>query len=457
MVLGGKRVLVVGLGRSGTAAARLCAARGARVTVTDRKQRHELAAQIAELAGCAELELGVRREASFTDAELIVLSPGVPEGPELRAARAAGVPIVGELELAARFTAAPVLAVTGTNGKSTTTSLLGAMLEASGRPTFVGGNLGTPLAAAVDTPAASAAGALVLEVSSFQLETVDEFHARVALLLNLTPDHLDRYPDYASYVRAKARIFERQRPEDWAVVNGARDQAECRELAAAGRAQIATFSSVARPEAIGAWLEEGELRLRVEAGGEVERIPRSELQLAGRHNVENALAALLAARLHGVDLATCARSLAAFRGLPHRMELVAERDGVRFYDDSKATNVGSVVGSLAGFELKVVLIAGGKDKGGDYAPLRPLLARVARHLILIGAAADKMERSLAGALPIHRAVDLETAVALAAKLARPGEAVVLSPACSSFDMFRDYEHRGQVFAAAARALCGSPR
>ena len=450
MELRGKRVLVVGLGRSGVAAARLCAARGAAVTVTDEKSAAALSSACAALDGQVRFELGGHQTSSFTSADVIVLSPGVPENAELRAARAAGVPILGELELSYRFVTAPVLAVTGTNGKSTTTSLLGAFLEESGRPTFTGGNLGVPLAEAVGSAATGSGGALVLEVSSFQLETVETFHPRVALCLNLSEDHLDRYPDYASYVAAKARIFERQGPEDWAVVNGAEDQLECRRLVTRGRARVACFQSSGRPEGVGAWLEEGALRLRLADGAE-ERVARDELRLAGRHNVENALAALLAARLFGVELSVCRRALARFRGLPHRMELCAEASGVTFYDDSKATNVGSVVGSLTGFERTVILIAGGKDKGGDYGPLRALLGPTVRELVLIGAAADKMERSLAGIVPIHRAPDLPAAVALAAGLARSGEAVVLSPACSSFDMFQNYEERGRVFAAAARA------
>jgi UDP-N-acetylmuramoylalanine--D-glutamate ligase len=452
MELRGKRVLVVGLGRSGVGAARFCAARGARVTATDARGADALVAELAQLAGVAALELGGHREQSFVDSDLIVLSPGVPEISGLAAARRAGVPILGELELSYRFVEAPVLAVTGTNGKSTTTSLLGAMVEASRRPTFCGGNLGVPLVEAIGSEAAGPTGALVLELSSFQLETVETFRARIALLLNLTEDHLDRYPTYAAYVAAKARIFERQTAGDWAVVNGDADQLDCRRLAAATRGRVVTFrlerGSTGEP---GAWLAGDELQLQL-PGGSLERIGRGALGLAGRHNVQNALAALLAARLFGVELVVCERALRAFSGLPHRMELVAEHGGVRFYNDSKATNVGSVVGSLTGFEHPVVLIAGGKDKGGDYAPLVPLLRRGARHVVLIGAAADKIERVLRGVVPLHRAVDLPAAVQLAAELARPGDAVVLSPACSSYDMFKNYEERGRVFADAARRL-----
>ena len=451
MDLNGKKILVVGLGRSGIGAALLCAARGAQVTATDNRPARAIPGAVAALDGRCQLELGGHDQESFTTSELIVLSPGVPEIPPLRAARERGVQVIGELELSYRLVQAPLVAITGTNGKSTTTSLIGAMVEASGRPTFTGGNLGAPLVEAVDTPAAGPGGALVVETSSFQLETVETFHARVALLLNLSEDHLDRYPDYDAYVAAKARIFERQTAEDFAVVNGAPGQERCQELAAGGQARVLTFGLEpdGRP---GAWLEGEQLVAQLAEGEAPERYSRADLRLAGRHNIENALAALLAARLLGVSPEACARALAGFGGLPHRMELAGEHQGVRYYNDSKATNVGSVVGSLTGFERPVVLIAGGKDKGGGYAPLRPLLRHVATHLVLIGAAADVMQAALEGIIPLHRAPDLPAAVSLAATLARPGDAVVLSPACSSFDMFKNYEQRGEVFVRAVKAL-----
>jgi UDP-N-acetylmuramoylalanine--D-glutamate ligase len=334
------------------------------------------------------------------------------------------------------------------------------MVSATGRPTFTGGNLGSPLAEAVGTTAAGPHGVLVLELSSFQLETVERFRAHVAMLLNLSEDHLDRYPGYEAYVAAKARIFERQSSSDYAVINGEEGQlAECYELAATSAARILTFScSRAAPPTSdgggilpGAWLE-GD-RLMVELPGEaVESLPRGLLKLPGRHNLENALAALLGARLAGADLEACGRALETFTGLPHRMELVAERGGVRFYNDSKATNVGSVLGSLAGFERPVVLIAGGKDKGGDYRKLLPVLQQVARHVVLIGAAADRMEQALGGKVSLHRAPDMAAAVRRATELAREGEAVVLSPACSSFDMFDNFEERGRVFAQAVQRV-----
>ncbi len=453
MNLRDKRVLVVGLGRSGVGAARLCASQGAQVIATDSRSAHQLAGALEQLKGRAELELGGHREASFTTADLIVVSPGVPDLPQLQAARRCGVPVIGELELSVRFTEAPVVAITGTNGKSTTTSMLGAMIQATGRPTFVGGNLGAPLVEALGSDATGPDGALVLELSSFQLETVQRFRAHVALLLNLSEDHLDRYHSYEEYKAAKARIFERQTAADWVVVNGEAAQQECRRLAATSQARQVVFQLSQGPGA-GAWLEQQQLCIRL-PGLELERVPLDCLHLAGRHNIENALAALLGARLFGAPLTDCARALREFKGLPHRMELVAEVGGVQYFNDSKATNVGSVVGSLTGFDRPVVLIAGGKDKGGDYSPLVPLLRQVCRQVVLIGAAADLMARALTGVVPLQRAADLPAAVRAAAGVARAGDAVVLSPACSSYDMFNNYEERGRLFTASARQLEGT--
>ena len=438
-----KRVLVVGLGRSGIAAAALCAARGAQVTVTDKRPAAELAAARAQLPAGVVQELGGHKRETFLGADLIVLSPGVPEIPELSAARAASVEVTGELELASQFVAATIVAVTGTNGKSTTTTLVGEMLRATGRPTFVGGNLGEPLAEAVGTPAAAAGGFCVVEVSSFQLETVGTFHPRVAVLLNITPDHLDRYDGLDGYAAAKARVFAAQTPDDFAVVNF--DDPLAVRASAAARSRRDGFSIV-QSLATGAWLG-GPLMLKL-ANQTPESYPADLPWLLGqRHNQANALAALLAARLAGASPAEARAGLLAFRPLSHRMELVVEAEGITYYDDSKGTNVGAVVAALDGFPRPVVLIAGGRDKGGDYAPLAEALGRVGRAAILIGEAADKMQAAFDGVLPIERAATLEAAVDAARRLARPGDAVVLSPACSSFDMFRDYAHRSQVFRA----------
>ncbi|MES1164802.1 MAG: UDP-N-acetylmuramoyl-L-alanine--D-glutamate ligase [Verrucomicrobiota bacterium] len=447
--LANKRVLVVGLGRSGIAAAQLCAARGARVTVTDKRSAADLAAAAGALPASVTRELGGHRRDTFTGADLIVLSPGVPEIPELVAARAAGVAVTGELELASRFVTAPVVAVTGTNGKSTTTTLAGDMLRATGHPSFVGGNLGEPLAEAVGTPAAREGGFCVVEASSFQLETVETFRPRVAVLLNITADHLDRYEGMDGYAAAKARIFAAQTAAEFALVN-ADDPIAMRAAAAAPSRQLQF--SIVRSLGEGAWLRAGELIVQL-PGQPVESYPADLPWLAGqRHNQANALAALLAARLAGAPQETARAGLLAFRPLAHRMELVAEVDGVAYYDDSKGTNVGAVVAALDGFPRPVVLIAGGRDKGGDYGPLAEVMARVGRGAVLIGEAADKIQAALQGRVAVDRAASLEAAVTAAHQRARRGDAVVLSPACSSFDMFRDYAHRAEVFRAAVARL-----
>jgi UDP-N-acetylmuramoylalanine--D-glutamate ligase len=472
--LAGQRVLVVGLGRSGLAAARLCAEQGARVTVNDHRTAEALGAALAGLPPGIERVLGAHPTEAFLAADLIVVSPGVPALPALAAARAAGRPVTGELELASRFVAAPIAAVTGTNGKSTTTTLLGALLEATGRPVFAGGNLGTPLAEAVGTPALGPDGLCVVEVSSFQLETTETFRPRVGVLLNITPDHLDRHASLDEYTAYKARVFAAQRPDDFAIVNA--DDARCAAIGRGVRSQCLLFStSGPLPEGTaGGWVERGvadrnigsigskganeAICLRLPGSASVERLPAALPGLLGRHNQENALAALLAARLLGLPAHAAPAPLHTFRALPHRMELVGtltrDHDDVRFYDDSKGTNVGATVAALTGFPRPVVLIAGGKDKGGSYAPLAAALAGAGRAAVLIGEAAEKLHAALSPHLPVERASSLEAAVARAAALSRPGDAVVLSPACSSFDMFRDYAHRAEVFRAAVLGLPG---
>ena len=452
--LKGKKVLVVGLGRSGRAAARVCLDNGARVTVTDNRTAEALGVRLEGLPGEVTRELGGHREATFLAADLIVLSPGVPDIAPLRAAREAGVPITGEMELGSWFVKGTLVAITGTNGKSTTTTLTGAVAKASGYPTFVGGNLGEPLCEAVGTRAAEPGGILVVETSSFQLETIEHFHPRIAVLLNVTPDHLDRYPSFDAYAAAKARIFASQGPSDFALVNVDDPVAmRCSE----GIASRRLLFSTAKPLEQGGWVEGETLCLRL-PGGEIERYPLHNPSLLGRHNQENALAALLAGRLAGATPSEARRSLLEFRALPHRMELVAEARGVEYYDDSKGTNVGAVTAALSGFPRRVVLIAGGRDKGGDYAPLAASFARVGRAVVLIGEAADRIAEAFARVVApekILRAKTLEEAVAKAAAVAERGDAVVLSPACSSFDMFRDYAHRAEVFKAAVRAEVGA--
>jgi UDP-N-acetylmuramoylalanine--D-glutamate ligase len=472
MMLDGKKVLVVGAGRSGTAAARLALARGAQVTLTDARALADLGDAVAGLPG-VRLELGGHRAATFTSADLIVLSPGVPPTiPELLAAKQQGVALTGEIELASRFIKAPVVAVTGTNGKSTVTSLCGEIARATGRPTFVGGNLGTPLSECVGTDAAMQHGIVVCEVSSFQLETADGFHPRAAVLLNITPDHLDRYPTMAAYADAKMRIIRQLRAGDVFVMN--EDDPGCQEAYhrhVGGWLPILTYSTRGRPHH--RWLQStGDGVVEIEAGGFVdgqalvlrlpdargavteERYPTEDLALVGRHNLGNALAAYLALRGAGLAQPEHVRAGArGFRPLPHRMELVGERRGVRWYDDSKGTNVAAVVASIDGFPRPLVLVAGGRDKGGSYAPLREALARNhVRAVVVLGEAAAKIAAAVEGVAPVERAATMEEAVRAADRLAHEGDAVVLSPACSSYDMFKDYVHRGRAFREAFGGL-----
>jgi UDP-N-acetylmuramoylalanine--D-glutamate ligase len=449
--LTGKRVLVVGLGRSGIAAARLCANQGATVTVNDAKPKAALLSELAQLPPSIAQVLGGHPAEAFLGSDIIVLSPGVPPMPQVEAARAKGVFITGELELASWFVDATMVAITGTNGKSTTTTLCGAILGANGRPTFVGGNLGTPLAEAVGSQPARAGGTCVVEVSSFQLETVRHFRPQVAVLLNVTADHLDRYPDFSEYLAAKQRIFSAQTGSDFAVLNI--DDGNV-ELAARRIQSRCILISTHRALGVGGWVEGDSLCVRL-PGGPVEYYPAQLPGLVGRHNQENALAALVAARLLGALPAEARYALMAFRPLAHRMELVGDFNDIEFYDDSKGTNVGAVVAALDGFPRKVVLIAGGKDKGGAYTPLAEVMKKNGRAAVLIGEAAPKIRAALAGVVPVEMATDMDDAVEKAAGLAERGDAVVLSPACSSFDMFRDYAHRAEVYRTAVQTLISS--
>jgi UDP-N-acetylmuramoylalanine--D-glutamate ligase len=439
--LSGKRVVVVGLGASGVAAARLCLRRGAHVVATDGKTLDALSNDARALAASgATIAAGGLAAARIDDAELVVLSPGVPPLAEVVAAEKRGARVWGEIELAVRSMAhpAPIVAVGGTNGKSTTTSLVGAFLRARGGRVFVGGNLGEPLADHVD----EVFDAVVLEVSSFQMEHIDHFHPRVSALLNITDDHLDRYPTFDAYARAKGNAFVRQTTDDWAVVPYG--DVLCGREAARGRAAVVTFGR-------GGALDVTDDAVLDRSTGE--RFARSEMALAGGHNLRNVAAAIASVRPFGVAPRTIRRVLNEFRGLPHRLQLVAEVGGVRFYDDSKGTNVGAAVTALDGLsEPRAVLIAGGRDKGGSYGPLVDALARKGRAAVLVGEAADAIAVAIGDRVPVRRAVSMDHAVRTGASLALPGDAVLLSPACSSFDMFRDYEHRGDEFVRAVRGL-----
>ncbi|WP_129346420.1 UDP-N-acetylmuramoyl-L-alanine--D-glutamate ligase [Sorangium cellulosum] len=438
----GRTVIVVGLGRSGVAAARLLIERGARVIANDGAPRERLSAAAASLeAEGAVLAAGGHDPALFEGADLVVVSPGVPSFPALCAVERAGREVIGELELASRFVTAPIALVGGTNGKSTTTALTGAMLAAAGLRAFVGGNFGTPLAEVVREPW----DVLVLEISSFQAERVPTLRARAHALLNITDDHLDRYPSFAAYADAKGNPFARMTPDDVAVVPFG-DELVARQ-AARGRARVVTFSA-----------SDARADVAVTGGAIVDRVtgaryPLDRVRLTGAHNLANACASVALAAALGAPAAAIAEALARFEGLAHRTALVAEIEGVRYYDDSKGTNVGASVAALSGLrEAKAVLIAGGRDKLGDYAPLVAALRERGRALVVLGEAAERIAAAASGALPIARARSMDEAVRAARSLARPGDAVLLSPACSSFDMFRDYKDRGDAFVRAIREI-----
>ncbi len=437
----GKRVLVVGLARSGQAAALCLNRRGALVTVTDLKPPSEFRALIPELSRQKiGLELGLHRTDTFLRQDLIVVSPGVPwDAPPLVAARRANIPVFPEIEAASWFLRARVAGITGTNGKSTTTALLGEMLEASGFPTFVGGNIGVPLISAVDKVKPDSL--VVAEVSSYQLEAIQEFRPHVAVLLNVTPHHLDRHPSTESYLRAKAMIFRNQTPEDYAILNA--DDAAVMSLAPEIPSRKVLFS---RRQDLpdGIFVSDGEIRYRV---GHLERalVDTHYVSLRGDFNLENVMAAAAAACVLGADFEALAKAVRGFRSLPHRLEYVREIRGVKFYNDSKATSVDATTKALSVFERGVHLILGGKDEGASYEPLRRWLERRVRSVYLIGASAERMKRELEGAAEFIQAGELKTAVERAFDAADPGDVILLAPACPSFDQFHNFEDRGDAF------------
>jgi UDP-N-acetylmuramoylalanine--D-glutamate ligase len=440
-----RRVLVVGGGRTGRAVAAVLGARGVQVRLADRRPAAALApAPPAGLPG-VELRLGEDGPALLGGVELVVPSPGVPRtAPVLAAAVAGGIPVLSEVELAFRLLDCPLVAITGTNGKSTTTSLVGLALVRAGRRAFVGGNLGTPLVTAVDLRPEVA----VAEVSSFQLEWVERLRPRVGALLNLTPDHLDRHADFGEYRAAKARLFAAQAPGDFAVVN--RDDPEAWAVARELRAAVVPFGAAAVP--CGAFVRAGEVVLRPPDGPE-ERYRLDRTRLRGAHNLENVLAAVAVARLAGAGAEAVQQAIDELEPLPHRLACVAVRGGVRWIDDSKATNVGAAAKSLESFAGPVVLLAGGVDKGGGYAPLAERARGRVRLALLFGAARERIAEALDEAgVPVERMPTLEAAVATAAARARSGDTVLLAPACASFDMFPDYAARGRAFRAAVEAL-----
>ena len=435
-----KRVLVIGLARTGVATALFCAVRGARVTATETRTEKDLGEAVVALrkAGVA-LELGGHRQELILEADLIIPSPGVPaDAPLLQSARAKGVTIWSEIELAYRFLKGRLIGITGSNGKTTTTSLIEHILRSAGFSTILAGNIGTPLISFVEKT--SEKTITVAELSSFQLELIEKFRPNISVFLNLTPDHLDRHHALESYGAAKARIFANQAESDSAVLNA--DDPGTTPYAPA-KPQVFWFSRKQRV-AQGAFVKESEILFRRE-GAEEAVLKLSDIPLAGAHNVENVLAAVAATRLAGAELAAIAKGVRSFAGVEHRLEFVAEIGGVRFYNDSKATNVDATLKALDAFPGRILIILGGKDKGSDYTVLQAPLREKAILALLIGAAADKIEKQIAGSVAIEQAGSLERAVETAAHAARRGDVVLLAPACASFDQFQNYEHRGRVF------------
>jgi UDP-N-acetylmuramoylalanine--D-glutamate ligase len=452
MELKGKKVLVVGLGKSGLAAALFLRRHGAQVTVSDLRSAQALGQEIPSL-----LEAGISVEAgghgllTFRRQDLIVVSPGVPLlTPELVQVRNLGLPIIGELELAARFLQGNVLAITGSNGKTTTTTLCGEIFSAAGLKTVVAGNIGVPVIETVDQ---SAGAWSVLEVSSFQLETTESFHPQIAVILNITPDHLDRHGTFENYVTMKEKIFANQTGEDYLILNG--DDPVTQQAASRARSQILWFS---RSKIVrrGTFLMNGMLMFRPsEQASPIPVLPLAEISLKGEHNIENVLAAVCAACVANIPAQVIARAVASFQAVEHRLEFVAAIHGVDYYNDSKATNVDATAKAIASFPGNIHLILGGKDKNSDYTELNALLRARVKAVYTIGSAAEKIERQIAGVTRVVQAGTLEAAVDQAASQAVAGDVVLLAPACSSFDQFENYEHRGRVFKQAVKVRQGA--
>lgn len=443
MELKGKKVLVVGLGRSGMASAIFLRSLGAQVTVSEVRSMEALAKELPAL-----LDAGVMVEAgghgllTFRRQDWIVVSPGVPlNTPELAQARSFGRPVIGELELAFRFLRGNILAITGSNGKTTTTALCGEIFRSGGLPTLVGGNIGLPVISLV--PESSDNGWSVLEVSSFQLETIVDFRPKIAVILNITPDHLDRHGNMENYVAAKERIFRNQTPEDFLVLNA--ENAEAQSAGTRTVSQVFWFSA-RRAVRRGAFVYQNTVVWRQDEQSALEPIlPVAEIPLKGEHNVENVLAAVSAAKLANIPAEAVRQAIANFRAVEHRLEFVTRIGGVDFYNDSKATNVDATMKAISAFPGGIHLILGGKDKDSDYTLLNPLLKERVRAVYTIGAAAGKIEQQIAGATQVVPCETLERAVDQAAARAQSGETVLLAPACASFDQFENYEHRGRCF------------
>jgi len=452
MDLANKRVLVVGLGKSGVASALFLQAHGAKVTVSDSKPQDQLGEEIPVLLdhGIA-VETGGHGERTFRGQDLIVVSPGVPvDSPPLLQARSLGEPVIGEIELASQFLPKNLVAITGSNGKTTTTTLAGEIITAGGFSAAVGGNIGTPAISLVEQ--ATPETVVVLEVSSFQLETIQTFRPKVAVVLNITPDHLDRHRTFEAYTNAKARIFENQQAQDFAVLNA--DDAASAGLASRTQAQVFWISRKKEVKQ-GAYVRDGRIFFR-DPKGQHEIMQTSEIPLKGSHNVENVLAAICVGAVMGCDAVSIAKAVLNFKAVEHRLEYVATIRGVEYYNDSKATNVDATIKALESFPANVHLILGGKDKDSDYTQLNDLLQQRVKRVYTIGAAAEKIESQIKG-VEVDHSETLETALRRASAIAAAGDVVLLAPACASFDQFQNYEHRGRVFKEVVHTLAAESR
>ena len=447
-----KKVLVVGLGMTGIATARFLKKMGAVITVTDISKEDELDESVAIIRELGiNMELGSHENSTFENADLIVLSPGVPHAiPQIQKAKDKGIDVLGEIELASKFISQPVIAITGTNGKTTTTTLLGEMLKSSGFNVFVGGNIGSPLIGYVDRE--EKAEIVVVEVSSFQLDTIENFKPKISILLNITEDHLDRYSDFNAYVKSKCRIFENQNSDDTVVLNGFdplirkyTENINSRKL----------FFTARKENEEGATVNGKNIKLFYESSCKTPSpisIDLSGTSIKGKHNIENASAACLAALSAGGTIEGIQTALDKFKGLPHRLEYVATVNGVKYFNDSKATNADAVARALECFSNRVILIMGGRNKGADFDSLRDTVRHITKKIIAIGEAKENIISSFNDVVSINTASTMEDAVCTAGDAAKPGDVVLLSPACSSFDMYDDYTHRGKVFCKAVELL-----
>jgi UDP-N-acetylmuramoylalanine--D-glutamate ligase len=449
----GSTVLVMGAARSGIAAARFLLRHGARVILTDAKKREELEQAVTSLldtthyTGELILELGGHRDESFRSCDLIIVSPGIPlSHPVFELSRKSGIPILAEVELAYHHLQGRIIGITGSNGKTTTTTLVAELLKGAGLKGYAAGNIGTPLISLADHT--SPEDIYAVELSSFQLEGIRKFRPFIASILNLTPDHMDRYAGFDDYVEAKRRIFMNQQKTDFAVLNA--DDPRTSAMALKGPAIPVMFSRF-RTVRHGTFVRSGRVIFR-DSHGERDLFPVDAITLKGAHNLENVLAAASMAVLAGAAPDSLEESIRTFRGVEHRIEFVSELNRVQYFNDSKATNVDATIKSLESFPGNILLIAGGRDKEGDFTALRSLVRDRVKHLILIGEAAEKIKKALSGLADTIQAQSMQEAVAICSRMAEPGDVVLLAPACASFDMFRDYEHRGRVFKQAVHEL-----